>query len=209
MTSLRSKQSEWSLKFFDGLGYIRPSKLAIDVSPERNRESPATESRNLLEALGYEVRQRVHVMFTRLAASVAISGGSDPREHLAVDDRATKNALLPKNIYTLWLQGMESAPELIRLNFGRWARMNPCYQLEILDRKGVDDLLQDFPLGIDRLTPQALSDVVRARLLSTRGSIWVDASVMPTSPLDVWLPSLMTSSGFFAFEKPGPDRPPS
>jgi FkbM family methyltransferase len=195
------------LEVFDGLGDMRPSKLAIDVSPERNGESPATEFRNLLEALGYEVRQRAHVMFARLAASVAISGGSDPRQHVAVEDRATNSALLPKNIYSLWLQGIEAAPDLIRLNFDRWAQMNPGYRLEILDKKGVDDLLQDFPLGIDRLSPQALSDVVRARLLSTRGGIWVDASVLPTSPLDVWLPSVVTSSGFFAFEKPGPDRP--
>lgn len=195
------------LEVFGGLGDMRPSKLAIDVSPERNGESPAAEFRNLLEALGYEVRQRAHVMFARLAPRVAISAGSDFGEHVAVEDRATKSAPLPRNIYTLWLQGIEAAPDLVRLNFDRWARMNPGYRLEILDRKGVGDLLQDFPLGVDRLTPQALSDVVRARLLSTRGGIWVDASVLPTSPLDDWLPSLITSSGFFAFEKPGPDRP--
>jgi FkbM family methyltransferase len=53
------------LEVFDGLGTIRPAKLAIDVSPERNGESPAEEFRVRLEASGYEIRQRGHVMFAR------------------------------------------------------------------------------------------------------------------------------------------------
>jgi len=53
------------LEVFDGLGDLRPRKLAIDVSPERNGESPADEFRVRLEAGGYSVRQRQHVMFAR------------------------------------------------------------------------------------------------------------------------------------------------
>lgn len=54
------------LEVFDGLEDVRPAKLAIDVSPERNGESPADEFRDRLIPLGYEVRQRGHVMFARL-----------------------------------------------------------------------------------------------------------------------------------------------
>jgi FkbM family methyltransferase len=54
------------LEVFDGLEDLRPGKLAIDVSPERNGESPADEFRGRLIVLGYEVRQRGHVMFARL-----------------------------------------------------------------------------------------------------------------------------------------------
>lgn len=54
------------LEVFAGLGDVRPRKLAIDVSPERNGKSPAEEFRALLEPLGYEVRQRRQVMFARL-----------------------------------------------------------------------------------------------------------------------------------------------
>lgn len=54
------------LEVLDGLGAIRPAKMTIDVSPERNGESPAEELRSRLEALGYIVRQRGHVMFARL-----------------------------------------------------------------------------------------------------------------------------------------------
>lgn len=114
---------------------------------------------------------------------------------------------VPKIIHALWLQGVDAAPDLVRLNLDRWARMNPDYRMNVADAGQVALLLEDFPLGIDRLSPQALSDIVRARLLSRDGGVWVDASVFPTRPLGDWLPSAMTASGFFAFEKPGPDRP--
>lgn len=54
------------LEIFDGLGSIRPRKLAIDVSPERDGESPAEKFHQRLKAVGYSVRRRGHVMFARL-----------------------------------------------------------------------------------------------------------------------------------------------
>lgn len=53
------------LEVFSGLEDIRPRQLAIDVSAERNGQSPAREFRSLLEGRGYEVRQRGSVMFAR------------------------------------------------------------------------------------------------------------------------------------------------
>jgi FkbM family methyltransferase len=54
------------LEVFDGLEDMRPSRLAIDVSPERNGQSPAADFRTRLEPLGYEVRQRGQMLFGRL-----------------------------------------------------------------------------------------------------------------------------------------------
>jgi FkbM family methyltransferase len=56
------------LEVFAGLGAMQPKKFAIDVSPERDGQSPAEEFRIRLEAQGYEVRQRGHVMFARREA---------------------------------------------------------------------------------------------------------------------------------------------
>jgi len=53
------------LEVYDGLGDLRPRKLAIDVSPERNGQSPADEYRVRLTRDGYEIRQRLNVMFAR------------------------------------------------------------------------------------------------------------------------------------------------
>ena len=58
------------LEVFAGLDGLLPKKLAIDVSEERNGESPAEDFRMILSPLGYEVRQRGHVMFARLAREV-------------------------------------------------------------------------------------------------------------------------------------------
>jgi FkbM family methyltransferase len=53
------------LEVFDGLGELRPRKLAIDASPERNGESPASTFVSALRAQGYEVLQRGYVIFAR------------------------------------------------------------------------------------------------------------------------------------------------
>jgi hypothetical protein len=53
------------LEVFDGLESIRPRKLAIDVSPERDGESPAEEFKSRLAKINYEFRHRGHVLFAR------------------------------------------------------------------------------------------------------------------------------------------------
>lgn len=114
---------------------------------------------------------------------------------------------IPRIIYSLWQQGRDEAPGIVRLNFERWSLLNPGYRLEIFDQPAAETVLADLPLSLTQLTPQAFSDVLRARLLLQTGGIWADASVFPTQSLDDWLPSVTGASGFFAFERPGPDRP--
>jgi hypothetical protein len=113
----------------------------------------------------------------------------------------------PKIIYSLWLQGEKHAPDIVRLCFDRWATFNPNYEFRILDSHDVGRLLEGLDIPVDSMTPQALSDVVRARLLLETGGVWVDSSLFPTQALDEWLPGMLQSTGFFAFERPGHDRP--
>lgn len=114
---------------------------------------------------------------------------------------------IPRIIYSLWVQGRENAPPIVRLCFDRWAELNPGYELQILDQERVDDLMRRAGVRYDALTPQALSDAVRTRLLLNTGGVWADATVLPMAPLDEWLPEATKETGFFAFERPGPDRP--
>jgi FkbM family methyltransferase len=51
---------------FSGLQDLRPYKLAIDVSPERDGKSPADDLSRKLAPLGYDIRQRGHVLFAKL-----------------------------------------------------------------------------------------------------------------------------------------------
>lgn len=55
------------IEIFEGLEGVRPRKLAIDVSPERDGASPAEAFKARLAPMGYDVRQRGHVLFARLA----------------------------------------------------------------------------------------------------------------------------------------------
>lgn len=110
------------------------------------------------------------------------------------------------NIFSLWLQGADNAPRTVRLCLDRWRNLNPGYRLHVLERNDVEAELSGFPLTSDELTVQALSDILRARLLSRYGGVWADATTFPTMPLDDWLQPRLSQSGFFAFDNPGPDR---
>lgn len=115
--------------------------------------------------------------------------------------------MIPRIIYSLWYQGVGQAPETVRLCFQRWQRLNPGYEMRILEAADVRRLLQGLPLALERISMQALSDIVRIHLLAETGGVWTDATVMPTTPLDAWLPDHTEPTGFFAFDRPKPDRP--
>ena len=53
---------------FAGLGSVTARKIAIDVSEERNGQSPAPEFWETLPKMGYELKQRGHVLFARLVS---------------------------------------------------------------------------------------------------------------------------------------------
>jgi hypothetical protein len=55
------------------------------------------------------------------------------------------------------------------------------------------------------LPPEALSDVIRLELLARFGGVWADATTYCLAALDGWLEPA-APQGFFAFDRPGPDR---
>lgn len=115
---------------------------------------------------------------------------------------------VPKVIWALWLQGWDSAPDLLRACAASWVRLNPRWEFRPLTRAHVVQLLSAGPnahLLQSGVAPAALSDVVRIELLARHGGVWVDATTYCLLPLDEWL-ERAAASGFFAFERPGPDR---
>ncbi len=113
----------------------------------------------------------------------------------------------PKKIFSLWLQGRDHAPEIVKANWCRWQALNPDDELVILERPDAHDLMAAWPVETSELTPQNMSDLVRIELLSRNGGIWVDASTFPVRPLADWLAPLGAQSGFFAFRRDGDARP--
>jgi hypothetical protein len=114
----------------------------------------------------------------------------------------------PKIIWSLWLQGWNEAPEIVRACTASWTRLNPGWVVRRLTRKHVNSLFPPTSLFAhlaDDLPPEALSDIVRLELLTRFGGVWVDATTYCLVPLDGWLAPAMPQ-GFFAFDRPAQDR---
>ena len=112
-------------------------------------------------------------------------------------------------IWTCWFQGRSSAPELVRKCLNSWEERNPGWEVRCLDAFTTlryAPALADFDLSARTVTAASLSDVLRISLLHEFGGVWVDATLFCNRPLDDWLPEVF-GEGFFAFDRPGPDRP--
>lgn len=114
-------------------------------------------------------------------------------------------ASIPRMIFSAWLQGKDQAPALVKLCFARWERLNPGHRMVILDMQAAQTALAG--LVLPPLPMQTFADILRIKLLLAHGGIWADAALFPVLPLDKWLGPLTAESGFFAFARPGPDRP--
>jgi len=89
-----------------------------------------------------------------------------------------------------------------------WRRLNPGWEIRALDGSVLDQHLsaQAFArIAAAPKEPEAFADQIRIELLHSHGGVWADATTMCAQPLDEWLPQRMRS-GFFAFERPTPDR---
>jgi hypothetical protein len=117
--------------------------------------------------------------------------------------------MLPKTIWCLWFQGWANAPDLVKACGASWRQHNPDWAIHCLSRDTLGAWLEPSP-GLEailakNLPMEALSDVLRIELLSRFGGVWVDSTVYCLRPLDGWIHHAMPR-GFFAFNRPTPDR---
>jgi len=110
---------------------------------------------------------------------------------------------LPKTIWFLWLQGIDEVPFVAKKCYESWIIKNPDWKVIFLDEKNLQQYVDASKPG--NATNQAWSDIIRINLLAEYGGVWVDATCFCVKPLDEWLPDVIPT-GFFAFERPGPDR---
>lgn len=109
---------------------------------------------------------------------------------------------LPKIIWFLWLQGLENAPIEVKECYKSWVRNNPGWKINFIDAENISQYvtLPEWPVA-----SYVASELLRINLLAEHGGVWVDATCYCVRPLEEWLPAYMTA-GFFAFNRPGPDR---
>lgn len=112
-------------------------------------------------------------------------------------------------IWTCWFQGFGRAPELVQRSVTSWWLRNPNWEVRCLDAETVRhyvDIDAHIDLSKQQLTAASLSDVIRLLLLHEYGGVWVDATTVCNRGLDDWLMPA-AAQGFFAFDRPAPDRP--
>ncbi len=113
---------------------------------------------------------------------------------------------LPKIIWIYWDQGEENAPFLVKQCIASWRFHNPEWEVRVLDKVLLRDTidLEGLDLRPD-ITLQALSDVIRVKILLAHGGVWADASLYCVKPLNAWLQNYYVDH-FFAFASDRNDR---
>jgi len=161
----------------------------------------------LIDEVGY----RVQLGMSEEIEGQAEARGAPESRALRLGQRAQGAGVpsgLPRTIWFLWLQGLERAPAVVRSCHESWQVHNPDWQLITLDQESMREVTTlDFTSpNLSREARNHQADLVRLDLLTHRGGVWADATCFCARPLDDWLPEF-TRSGFFAFNRPGRDRP--
>ncbi|MDE6236869.1 MAG: capsular polysaccharide synthesis protein [Muribaculaceae bacterium] len=105
----------------------------------------------------------------------------------------------PERAFTIWYQGEENAPELVKACF-RSMRRNLKQELVVLDEKTLFDWIS-LPEHIVRkwkegkIAHTQFSDICRVELLYQHGGLWLDATDYVTSPV----PDFIMNEDLFIF----------
>lgn len=96
--------------------------------------------------------------------------------------RAAPVAPIPRVIWTYW--NSDTLPLLIARCIDNWRRMNPGYEVRVLNDAQVRALIPDAPPVLAQVAPAKRADWIRLALLHRFGGIWIDASTVLTQSLD-------------------------
>lgn len=98
---------------------------------------------------------------------------------------------VPKTVWTLWWQGTQSAPEIVKVCIDSQRKVFSAVgaELIVLTKDNWTQyislprhILNKVESGVITLTH--FSDIIRAELLKTHGGIWIDSTVYCTRPVD-------------------------
>lgn len=117
----------------------------------------------------------------------------------AVKEKEVVNNDAEDRIFTLWLQGEENAPELVKACI-RSMRHHCTQQLVVLDEKTLFEYI-DLPTEIvekykaGKIRRAHFADICRVELLYRYGGYWFDATLFVTSPI----PDEIKEQDFFVY----------
>src|SRR5699024_296166 len=118
-----------------------------------------------------------------------------------------KSSHVSKRVWVCWFQGLDDAPEIVKLCIDSIKENFKGYEVIILTEKCIREYVT-FPEVIERrlekgqITLTHLSDLLRVELLVKYGGIWIDSTVLIT---DNNISSEIVDSDLFMFQelKPG------
>ena len=113
-------------------------------------------------------------------------------KNIIIDDTKTvyENPY-PQKIWTLWLQGYENAPDIVKICISSMKKYANNYDVVVLDENNLskyitlpDFIMQKYKKGF--ISPIHFSDIVRLELLDRYGGTWIDSTVLCTGSLEIF-----------------------
>ncbi len=109
----------------------------------------------------------------------------------AVVEREVENNDKNDKIFTLWLQGEDKAPPLVKACF-RSIRKNCKQELIVLDMDSVFDYISLPQVIVDKYKAGKIghahfADICRIELLYNHGGYWLDSTGFATAPIPKWI----------------------
>lgn len=116
---------------------------------------------------------------------------------------------MKKNIFIYWDSKFINAPFIVKKCLLSWKKKNPTWKIIELNNENLHryiNIENEIPnIRKKKIQKCHYADIIRVFLLQKHGGCWCDATTFCNQSLDEWLYKYI-SSGFFAFDKPGPDR---
>mgnify|MGYP003232009103 FL=1 len=110
----------------------------------------------------------------------------------ALEPDSAPAAAEPERLWSIWLQGEEAAPPLVKACWRSVRHNCPSHNLVILDSETVFDYIT-LPAEIKakwrsgKISPAHFTDICRVELLYEHGGIWLDATDFVASDFPEWL----------------------
>lgn len=111
-----------------------------------------------------------------------------------------------KNIFILWDSSIHEAPRVVQRNWMMWKALNPDWKVHHYDLERLEKTIGHWPTHANEATTQVKAKALQLELLLQHGGIWVDATLLPTQPLNTWLLDALAGSGFFAYRSRQPSK---
>lgn len=107
--------------------------------------------------------------------------------HFVKEDDCYNNSVKqPMIIWTVWLQGIKNAPEIVQACYKSLMKLNEKYEIILITKDNLNEYVTLNPIiekkweaGI--ISNTAISNIIRLELLCKYGGIWVDGTVLCTT----------------------------